>query len=128
MSPCGGTVDTPRLDRGACNGRGGSTPSKGTILKEGESMEWPHGGTGRRAGLKTRFFGVKVRLLLGLPLFLLSCSHRVPGVTETYLNGCESIDTTPDNNEEWSAKCYCTETDPEFGDCINDWADWNKHN
>lgn len=90
---------------------------------------WPHGGTGRRAGLKTRFFGVKVRLLLGLPLFLLSCMHQpiLPGATETCLNGCESIDTSPDNNEEWAAFCYCTEADDTFTKCISDWNDWSRN-
>lgn len=86
---------------------------------------------GRHAGLKNRSpsRGVKVRILLGLPFLMLSCSHwpLVPGTTETYLNGCESIDVTPDDNEEWSAFCYCTGTNESFGQCIDDWADWNKH-
>lgn len=73
--------------------------------------------------------GVKVRILLGLPLLMLSCagSRLKPEPTETYLNGCESINVTPTNHEDWSALCYCTETDKEFSDCIGSWTDWNKH-
>lgn len=85
---------------------------------------------GRHAGLKNRSpkRGVKVRILLGLP-FLLSCSilrHETVGVTETHFDGCESIDLTPDNNEEWASLCYCAETDKGFSDCIDAWHQWNR--
>lgn len=70
---------------------------------------------------------MKVRILLGLPfIFILSCAPGA-GVTETQFDGCESIDTTPDDNEEWAVFCYCQKTDEKFTQCIDDWNEWNKH-
>lgn len=71
---------------------------------------------------------MKVRILPGLPLLMLSCATGTsPATTETYLNGCESINITPTSHEDWSAFCYCTEIDKEFSDCIGSWTYWNKH-
>jgi hypothetical protein len=57
---CGGMGDTLDLDSGACNGRGGSSPSIFIIS--------PGGGTGRHAALKMRssLTGVQVRCLSGV--------------------------------------------------------------
>jgi len=63
-------------------------------------------------------------------VFLLSCgAGTIPLPTETSIitNGCESINLYPTNNEQWSSLCFCTETDEEFTQCIDDWVVWNKH-
>lgn len=84
---------------------------------------------GRHDALKKHCLnGVKVQILLGLPL-IFACAKSAPvGVTQTYMDSCVGIDTTPDDNEEWSAFCYCQETEEDFTKCIDDWYKWNRQN
>ena len=59
-------------------------------------------------------------------MLMFSCAAGTTSSTRTETSfittGCESINLYPTNDEEWSALCYCSETEELFTKCIDNWA------
>lgn len=106
-------ADTPALEAGACNGHGGSTPSRGTnLLLKGNHMF--------SGGELYRYF---FRYYLVRAIFIVVFSLAAGFFFGVWVSGCAT--TLPDNNNDWAKYCLSM-PDSQFANCIKQWEDWDK--